>query len=91
MRLFILNASIYYVGSPNLLPALLQKLVGDFFVFGECCGKFGGKFAGLFQTPLKNAQKNGRKVFGAFFVRTFVPRTTYFVPTSLCRRTTLRF
>ena len=44
----------------SLLPALLQKLVGDFFFLslgGKFCGKFGGNFAGIFRTHKKKAPK----------------------------------
>ena len=35
-----------------VLPALLQKLVGDFFILGgKFCREFGGNFAGFFRTP----------------------------------------
>ena len=49
----------------NLLPAPLQKLVGDFFgffagKFGKFSGKFGGTFAGIFSDP----QNKGSKISG---------------------------
>ena len=48
--------------SQTLLPALLQKLVGEFFKFfagkfGKFSGKFGGNFAGFFLTHRTKAQK----------------------------------
>ena len=46
----------------SLLPAILQKLVGEFFwffagKFGKFSGKFGGNFPGFFLTHRTKAQK----------------------------------
>ena len=57
-------------------------LVGDFFDFWK------RNIAGFFRTHKIKAQ-TFQKNFGAFFVRTFVPRKKYLVPTSFCRRATL--
>ena len=64
-----------------VLPALLQKLVGDFFggffagKFGKFSGTFGGNFPGFFLTHRTQRLNNFGKNFGAFFVRKFVART----------------
>ena len=43
-----------------VLPALLQKLVGEFFLFRrEISCKFGGSFAGFFSTHKIKAEKIG--------------------------------
>ena len=69
-----------------VLPALLQKLVGEFFILGrEFWREF---FAGFFWDPQIKAQKIGEN-FGAFFARNFAPRNKSLVPTSFCRRATL--
>ena len=52
----------------KLLPALLQKLIGEFFLFfaGKFGGKFGGNFAGFFLTHRIKAQTfrgNFRSIF----------------------------
>ena len=56
----------------ELLPALLQKLVGEFFlifrreIFGKFSGKFGGNFAGFFLTHRTEAQKFRGKLRSIF-------------------------
>ena len=61
----------------SFLPALLQKLVGDFLSLGgKLGGKFGGNFAGFFQTH-KRLQNFG-EIFRAFFMSKFVPRKKIF-------------
>ena len=55
-------------------------------------GDFAGiwrDFLGPINHKMKQRLKNFRKIFGAFFVRKFVPRKKSFVPTSFCRRATL--
>ena len=68
--------------------ALLRNLVGNFFAFwgGRFCGKFGGNFS----DPQNKRLKNFGEISEHFFVRNFVPRNTFFVPTSFCRCATLR-
>ena len=44
-----------------------------------------------FSGPTKSRLKKIGENFGAFFMRKFVPRKKYFVPTSFCRRATLIF
>ena len=51
-----------------VLPALLQKLVGDFFFggAGKFGGKFGGNFAGFFLTHRIKAPKFSGKISERF-------------------------
>ena len=65
--------------SKNILPALLQKLVGDFLKYfaGKFGGKFGGNFAGFFLTHRRKAQIF-RGHFGAFLVRKLVAQKKSF-------------
>ena len=70
-----------------VLPALLQKLVGDFFWFSQgnlenLVAKFGGNFPGFFW-PTEQSLENFGEIFGAFFVRKFVARKNSFVQNSL--------
>ena len=58
---------------PSVLPALLQKLVGELFIF---CRKFGGKFCGRFLNHQIKAQKI-RENFGAFFVRKLISKISF--------------
>ena len=54
----------------NVLPAPLQKLVGEFFCFlgeGNFVGNLGGIFRDFFR-PTKQRLKNFGEKFGAFFV-----------------------
>ena len=74
-------------------PALLQKLVGDFFLFfgGKFCGKFGGNFCSIFSDPqwrLKFEKLQGkiRSIFRGTFCSS---NKKTFVQTSFCRRATL--
>ena len=54
--------------SCHFLPALLQKLVGEFFFgfftgkFGKFSGKFGGNFRGFFSDPQNKGSKNSGKI-----------------------------
>ena len=64
-----------------VLPALLQKFVGDFFLFaGNLCGKFGGNFveiclptkerlkiSGKFRSILRKKIRSSIKIFRAKF------------------------
>ena len=68
----------------SVLPALLRKLVGDFFDF------WGGEI--LWFSDLQNkSSKIEENISEHFFVRKFVPRNKTFVPTSFCRRATVTF
>ena len=78
-----------------VLPALLQKLVGDFFLFfagkfGKFSGKFGGNFLGFFLTHRTKAQKI-RGNFRSIFRKKIRSSKKSFVQNSLCRRATLTF
>ena len=74
------DASVY------VLLALLQKLIGEFFL--SLGREIWREFCGIFLTHEIKAQ-TFRENFGAFFVRKFVPQKKSFVPTSFCRRATL--
>ena len=72
-----------------ILPALLQKLVGEFFcVFAKKFVKFGGKFVGNLLTHRIKAQKYRGKFWGIFRKRIRSSKKS-FVQNSLCTRATL--
>ena len=68
-------------GTTILLPALLQKLIGDCFF----AGKFGGKCLGFVRNHKVKAQ-SFRANFLSIFHKNLVTRQKQFGPTSLCRR-----
>ena len=46
--------------SRNVVPACLQKLVGEFFLVGQSCGTFGGNFADFFGPTNKGLKISGK-------------------------------
>ena len=75
-----------------VLPALLQKLVGEFFFDysqGNLVGILAGFLAGIFFLTHRIKAQEFRGNFGAFFERRFVAQKKSFVQSSLCRRATL--
>ena len=58
-----------------VLPALLQKLVGDFF--GLSVGKIGGKLGGLFSDLQKTAQKYRGKIWSLFRAEVLVLKKSF--------------
>ena len=78
-----------------VLPALLQKLVGDFFFdfsqgnLENLVGNLQG-ISGDFFWPTEQRLKHFGENSGAFFVRKFVARKKSFVQNPLCGRATLK-
>ena len=89
------SVSFFWGGEGNL-AGNLAGILRDFFG-----GKFGGNFAGffrreiwrefsgIFSDPQNRGSKKSGKTSEHFCARKFVPRKTYFVPTSFCRRATV--
>ena len=76
----------------EFLPALLQKLVGDFlFIFTrEIWRDIWRELCGFFDPQKKGSKLSGKNLnIRAFFVRKFVAQQKFFVQNSLCRRATL--
>ena len=79
---------------PKVLPALLQKLVGEFFwffagKFGKFSGKFGGNFLGIFSDPQNKGSKFSGKISEHFSCENSWLGKKSFEQNSLCRRATL--
>ena len=63
---------VYSAVLQALFPAPLQKLVGELFLI--FCREIWRGFCGIFSDPQNNTFINFGEIFGAFFVRKFVPQ-----------------